>query len=54
MAGDAHGQESLLDVFAVAFNIIYLVANEEYSVREYAEHAFRFLLERLKAHERTD
>lgn len=36
------------DVFAVAYNILYLVANEEYSVREYAEHAFSFLLEKLK------
>jgi len=37
-----------IDIAAITYNIIYLVQNEEYSVREYAEHAIGEILSRLK------
>ena len=40
------------DVLALSYNIIYLLSNEEYSIREYAEHAFNFLLEQLKSYDK--
>jgi hypothetical protein len=39
---------SVFDVVIVAYNILYLISNEEYSVREYAEHAFVNILKQLK------
>lgn len=45
---------SALDASGISYNILYLIKNEEYSVREYAEFAFAMLMKKIKDLERKE
>jgi hypothetical protein len=39
---------NFLDLCAIAYSVLYLLQNLEYSVREFAEHAYSYILKTLE------